>query len=274
MYAKITTKLPPKLSPKLGAILSAKLGTKLRVLSASIGVIGALACLESQSFAAAEEAQFDKYEIRVIRPKYFSKTNRLETGAQMSVVMNQSFIYTYLATGILDYHFSEMFAFEGAGAYGFSIDKDDKKSLDANFKIKTQILRTQYFMEGGLLYTPVYGKYQLSSGRVIYLDTFFAAGGGMTGVNYLYDHCPKSADAPTGTNITDPPPPSTKSYPTVFMGGGQRIFLDKKTSLRWDVRAHFFSYNSADGACAPATAPKEAKTQTNITMQLGAGYFL
>ncbi len=218
----------------------------------------------------SSEEQFDKYEIRVIRPKYFSKTGRLETGAQMSVVMNQSFIYTYLATGILDYHFSESLALEGSAAYGFSIDKDDKKALDSGFKIKTQILRTQYFMEGALLYTPVYGKYQLSSGRVIYLDTFFSAGAGLTGVNYLYDHCPKVADG----NPTDPPAANTKSYPTFAFGAGQRIFMDKKTSLRWDVKAHMFSYNTRDGGCDPETAESKSQVQTNITMQLGAGYFL
>ncbi|MCX6118186.1 MAG: outer membrane beta-barrel domain-containing protein [Proteobacteria bacterium] len=217
--------------------------------------------------------QFEKYDIRVIRPKYFTKTNRLETGAQMSVVMNQSFIYTYLATGILDYHFSETIAIEGAAAFGFSIDKDDKKALDSSFKIKTQILRTQYFMQGGVLYTPVYGKYQLSSGRVIYLDTFFGGGVGMTGVNYIYDHCPKSGDDPTG-GTSDPPAANTKSYPTIWLGGGQRIFLDKKTSIRWDVRLHAFSYNTRDGDCNPAEAASKSQSQQNITMQVGAGFFL
>ena len=115
------------------------------------GLLSILGCGGVGAASAAE--QFEKYEIRVIRPKYFAKTGRMETGAQLSVVMNQSFIYTYLATGLLDYHFSETLALEGALAYGFSIDKDDKRTLDSNFKIKTQILRTQYFMEGGLLYT-------------------------------------------------------------------------------------------------------------------------
>jgi outer membrane beta-barrel protein len=217
--------------------------------------------------------QFEKYEIRVIRPKYFTKTGRLETGAQLSVVMNQSFIYTYLATGLLDYHFSESLAAEGALAYGFSIDKDDKRALDSNFKIKTQILRTQYFGEGGLLYTPVYGKYQLASGRLIYVDMFFSGGVGMTGVNYLYDHCPKPGDASDTVEILEPPSPRTVSYPTFFAGLGQRIFMDKKLSLRWDVRGHFFSYNTADGACNPEDGGG-SQLQTNITMQLGAGYFL
>ncbi len=220
------------------------------------------------------QEMFEKYEIRVIRPKFFTKTGRLETGAQLSVVMNQSFIYTYLATGLLDYHFSETLAIEGALAYGFSIDKDDKRTLDSNFKIKTQILRTQYFMEGGLLYTPIYGKYQLGSGRLIYIDMFLAAGAGMTGVNYLYDQCPKPSEAPQGTEVVEPPSPSVKSYPTFYLGAGQRIFMDKKLSLRWDVRGHFFSYSKADGACDPETAGKDSALHTNITMQLGAGYFL
>ena len=220
------------------------------------------------------QEMFEKYEIRVIRPKYFTKTSRMETGAQLSIVMNQSFIYTYLATGLLDYHISETLALEGALAYGFSIDKEDKRVLDSNFKIKTQILRTQYFMEGGLLYTPVYGKYQLSSGRLIYVDMFLSAGGGMTGVNYLYDQCPSPNEVPEGSYVANPPSPSVKSYPTFFIGGGQRIFMDKKLSLRWDVRGHFFGYNKADGACDPETAEKASALQTNITMQLGAGYFL
>jgi outer membrane beta-barrel protein len=223
-----------------------------------IGLLGA----EQQS------EQFDKYEIRVIRPKFFTKTGRLETGAQMSIVMNQSFIYTYLATGILDYHFNEMFAAEGAAAYGISVDKDDKRTLSKDFGINTQILRTQYFMEGGLLYTPVYGKYQLSSGKVIYLDTFFSAGGGLTGIAYQYGHCDiKAGDDPA-------PADHTQSYPTFYLGGGQRIFVDKKTSLRWDVRAHIFPYDKKDGSCSPTTSASQPSTQTNITMQLGAGYFL
>jgi outer membrane beta-barrel protein len=243
-----------------------KLASKLMAAATVVGLV-----LTSTGAVGAE--QFDKYEIRVIRPKYFTKTGRLETGAQLSVVMNQPFIYTYLATGLLDYHFSETLAMEGALAYGFSIDKDDKRSLDSNFKIKTQILRTQYFMEAGALYTPVYGKYQLTSGQLIYLDMFLSGGVGMTGINYLYDHCPKPGDA-ADVPIEEPPSPQTKSYPNIFVGVGQRVFMDKKLSLRWDVRSHIFTYNTADGACVPATAEKASKSQTNITMQLGAGYFM
>lgn len=227
------------------------------------------------SFSSLGNAdQFSKSEVRVIRPKYFSKTGRLESSGQLSIVMNQSFIYTYLATGILDYHFSEAFAAEGALAFGFSTDKDDKKTLDSNYKIKTEILRTKYFGEGGLLYTPIYGKYQLSDGKLVYLDLFLSAGAGMTGVEYLFDHCPKPTDVPDGVSVATPPIAKTVSYLTGFLGIGQRVFLDKHVSLRWDIRSHFFGYNKGDGACDPSNAEIATSSQTNITMQLGAGYFL
>jgi outer membrane beta-barrel protein len=238
----------------------------------SAGLMVILGLVSFSSFGNAE--QFSKSEVRVIRPKYFSKTGRLETSGQLSIVMNQSFIYTYLATGLLDYHFSETLAAEGALAFGFSTDKDDKKTLDSNYKIKTEILRTKYFGEAGVLYTPIYGKYQLSDGRLVYLDLFVSAGGGMTGVEYLFDHCPKQNDVPDGVTVATPPVAKTVSYATGFLGLGQRVFLDKNVSLRWDIRSHFFGYNKADGACDPTNAQSATSSQTNITMQLGAGYFL
>ena len=249
-------------------------GVKLKMFGIRTFVCGIVAAIvvTSGHLKAAEEGQFEKSEIRVIRPKYFTKSGRLETGAQLTAIMNQPFIYTFLATGILDYHFTEAFAAEVQGAYGFSFDRDDKTALKKNFDITTQLLRTQYFLEGGLLYTPIYGKYQLSTGRLIYLDTFFELGGGITGVNYQYDQCPKASDDPTG-RTADPPAPRTVSYPTISYGGGQRIFLDKKMSLRWDVRGHTFSYNTADGNCS-ASSGGASKVNTNITMQIGAGYFL
>jgi hypothetical protein len=109
---------------------------------------------------------------------------------------------------------------------------------------------------------------------LIYLDVFLSAGAGMTGVNYLYDHCPKPNEVPDSVTVPTPPSPRTVSYPTVYLGMGQRIFMDKKLSLRWDVRSHFFSYNKGDSACDPSTADKSTDVHTNVTMQLGAGYFL
>ena len=225
----------------------------------------------------ADAARFDKYEIRVIRDRYFTKRKRLELGAEMSVIMNQTFIYTYLGTGILTYHFIEQLGIELSGSYGFSFDKQDKSTLWSNFKIRTVVLRTLYTADAALLWTPIYGKYQLSSGKLIYFDTFLSGGAGMTGIDYKYDHCrrPEDVDEDSRDRVPEPPAPVTQSYLTFIFGLGQRFFLNKKSSLKWDVRYRMFSYDPAHGECDQDLAEYGAsKMHSNVTVQLGASRFL
>ena len=224
--------------------------------------------------ARAEDAggSFNAYEIRVIRPKYMAKRGRVELGAQGALIMNQSFIYTLMLSGMLDYHFSEMFAFEAGGSYGFSIDKDDKRILNDEFDIKTQILRTQYIANGGLLWTPIYGKTQLTSGRVVYFDSFLTIEGGLTGIDYQYDQCIVPTDPVKAKDSPPQPPRQTKSYPTGVVGFGQKYFLSQNAGLRWDVRDYIFSYEKGDSTCTPEI-PIGAEIHQNITLQLGASTF-
>lgn len=226
--------------------------------------------------AVAEIGDFGGYEIRVIRPKYMTKRGRVELGGQGLLIMNQSFIYTFMATGILDYHFSEMFAMEIAGAYGFSIDKEDKRILEDEFDIKTSILRTQYIFNGGLVWTPIYGKTQLPSGDLVYFDSFATLQAGMTGIEYTYEQCVVPPDDSVGASngdTTEKPPPKTAGYPTFILGFGQKYFISQNTGLRWDVRDYFFQYNKADGSCDPEAGEAGSGVHQNVTLQLGASTF-
>lgn len=231
--------------------------------AALVTAMAAAGIFEVPAHADDSGGSFDAYEIRVIRPKYMAKRGRAELGAQGTLIMNQSFIYTLMLSGMLDYHFSEMFALEVGGSYGFSIDKDDKRILNDEFDIKTQILRTQYIAGGGLLWTPIYGKTQLTSGRVVYFDSFLTFQGGMTGIDYTYEQCITPADKPAA---------QTKSYPTGIIGFGQKYFLSQNAGLRWDVRDYIFSYEKGDGTCTPAE-PVGADIHQNITLQIGASTF-
>ncbi len=234
-----------------------------------------LCCVFSSFAEVVEASRFDSYEIRSIRRKYMSKNGRTEVGGQGTLIMNQPFIYTLLVSGILDYHFSEMMALEIGAAYGFSLDKDDKRILDDEFDIKTQILRTQYIFNGGILWTPVYGKTQLPSGRLLYFDSFLHTSVGMTGVEYDYEQCIEPPSDTTGAveeDATVQPAPATFSYMTFLIGIGQKFFTDKNTSFRWDVREHAFNYNVGDGSCTP-DFPGASKLHHNITLQLGASTF-
>ena len=49
---------------------------------------------------AKQKERFKDTEIRVIRPSYFNKAKRFELGAGMNMVMNESFIYTFLLLGL------------------------------------------------------------------------------------------------------------------------------------------------------------------------------
>lgn len=219
---------------------------------------------------SAEIGDFKGYEIRVIRPRFMSKRNRFELGAQTALIMNQSFIYTVMLSGLIDYHFSEMFAFEFGGHYGIKVDKDDKSLLESEFDITTQILQTQYILGGGLLWTPIYGKTQLPSGQVIYFDDFIVLQAGMTGVYYDYKQCEKSKNS-SNQNQVDPPAPKVVSYPTINIGFGQKYFLSEDFSLRWDVRGYLFPYNTGDGSCVPGDGVSEV--QKNVTLSIGASTF-
>jgi outer membrane beta-barrel protein len=224
--------------------------------------------------ARLSAASFDKYEIRVIRPRYFAKRKKFELGVGGGVVTNQSFIYTYNGSLALTYHFTEQWGLEASGSFGFPVDKDDKRILNGeNYGIKTQIIRTESSMDLTALYTPIYGKYQLSSGRLIYFDTYLAFGLGQAGVNYQYDNCPRQEDALPGVVVTDPSDPTVISYPEFVLGLGQRYFINKKDSLKWEVRNHRFSYDPNDGACPDDGASEGSRSHNNINMQVGFSRF-
>ena len=116
----------------------------------------------------------------------------------------------------------------------------------------------------------------VASGRLVYFDTYLSLGGGLTGIHYNFEHCIDPAEAQTASsNVTIPPvpAPTTVQYPTIAFGLGQRFFLTRKLSLKWDVRTHAIFYDLADGACDQSKAVSEDQTHFNITMQLGSSYF-
>jgi len=231
---------------------------------------------DSHTYAVPQDKRFDKFEVRVIRPKFFTKNTRFELGAQGIVVTNQTFIYSFLATGLATFHFSESIGIEVMGAYGLSIDKDDKTQLKEVFEINTIILRTQYILGGNLLFTPIYGKFQTDEGRLIYFDTFLSGGAGLVGIDFKYDHCDEPGAVP-GVEISAPPEPQTISY-LAFMGGiGQRFFLSKSSSFRWDLRYMRYNYNLADGDCSVPEEGEEKEVITSaqdiLTIQIGTSKF-
>ncbi len=190
--------------------------------------------------SAAAEPRFDEYEIRVIRPRYFTKSGHLELAAGLATIVNQTFIYSFLATGLLTYHLSEAIAFEAQGGYALNADRGDKVRLNDRFAIKTILLRPESVANLRLVWTPSYGKFNLTSSRIVYFDTHLTVGAGMTGIRYLYDYCEDNA-----------PAARTKRYQTAVLGLGQRYFLDRSSSIRIGLDIQRVFVDTADGQCFP-----------------------
>lgn len=264
MLSKFTRREKPEVSAWMQA------GKVLAILASLAGA--------APVSGADESERFKDVEIRVIRPRYFTKTGRLEVGAAVNTIMNESFIYTFLATGLLTYHFSESLAVEGTFSYGLSIDREDKRILFDEFDIKTQIFRTSFISEIALQYTPIYGKWQLPSGKLVYFDTYIQGGVGSTGIEWRYsDFCedPNTALDPTAEPV---PKNTTKSYSTLMAGVGQRYFVSRKMAYKWDLRANRFQYKVLDGECSPIKAKTQGLSGTaphdTITLLIGVAYYL
>jgi outer membrane beta-barrel protein len=224
---------------------------------------------------AAPKGRFSNYEVRSIRQKTFQKKNTLELGGSTSAIMNQPFIYTFLASGILSYHLSESWGLQVEGAYGMSVDKDDKRLLKDEFDISTEILRTESLLNAKIMWTPIYGKILMDSGKLMYFDTYLNAGAGFTGVRYEYDNCQDPADVSPKfrDRVPEKPQPKSKQYPTVLAGVGQRLFLDKESAASLGVSFQQFRFNRADGSCNPSVAVDENKAHNNILLILGYSLF-
>jgi hypothetical protein len=70
-----------------------------------------------------------------------------------------------------------------------------------------------------------------------------------------------------------------KNYPTFFGGLGQRYFVSRTLSYRWDFRIHRFLYDPVDGECSPNTirsAPDYeavSASHDSITLMFGASHY-
>lgn len=212
------------------------------------------------------------YEINVIRPRYFVKKLKSELGVDLAVVLNQTFTYTYLLSGVLVYHLTDSIGLGIDASYGLTVNKADRKLLSDKFNIEIDIFEIEYLAGLAALWTPVYGKYQLASGRLIYFDTYVSAGVGMMGIE-------TDIEIEKGEKVDS----NQYSCYAFTIGVGQRFYLSKNTSLRWQIKNHIISYDGGSRVCAPVPEdlPKNVNSEnvdTNmfhtVVSQVGISYFI
>jgi outer membrane beta-barrel protein len=224
----------------------------------SLFLSAAVFTLASRTAMAADE-KFEDTEVRVIKNKFFTKRFRLELDLNAGGVMNQAFHNSYIINAGLGFHFTESIGLHAEYNYVLNQNKTECEILgSSDFEISPIIREVQNFFGGYLSYTPIYGKYQLSGGNVVYFDWFFAAGGGLA-ANWQREGGCGAKEA----EITN-----QGSTPQVNIGTGQRYFLSKDLALIWNLK--FMSFQPA----AEGGQLLGSNSAQNVILTLGIGYFL
>jgi outer membrane beta-barrel protein len=209
--------------------------------------------------ARAEEGQFKDYDIRVIKNKYFTKRFRLELDLNAGGVMNQSFHNSYVLGAGLGFHFTEQIGLHAEFGYVLNQNKNECEVLgSSDFKISPKINEVQSLYGGYFSYTPIYGKYQLSSGDVLYFDWFFSLGGGLANNSFREGGCGSEALEVSFSG----------SKPQVNVGTGQRFFLGTDLAFIWNLR--LLMYQPAQ----PGGALFGDRGVQSVVLSVGIGYFL
>ena len=214
--------------------------------------------------------RFEGFEIRVIRPKYLTKTFKIEVGAQAITIFTDTFIYTVLMSLNSSFHLSESIAVELSGAYGLSFFNSSKKQLERTFNIDPLVTRANQMHLGSLVWTPIYGKFQSLGDNLVYFDTFLSLGGGAVGISYLYEHCSSRA-ASDGQQVKKR---SSKFYPAVAGSLGQKFYISKKTSFRWDLGYSMYWQKLSDGNCFSSPNDSDKKDRKDFSyFRIGVSRF-
>jgi len=173
-----------------------------------------------------------------VRGKLFDKERRLElNGPDFGMVLNQSYIQTYLLHGGLTYYFSETWGVGAEVAMAMNSDKSERECIENFFNNPSQVPSEQcpnnvqsepptggnfgpayvpirelkFLLAGNAVWSPVYGKQIMFMRSVVHFDLFVTMGGGLAMSDYygklttLNNGRParKAAPGRTGDTVTD-----------------------------------------------------------------------
>jgi outer membrane beta-barrel protein len=165
--------------------------------------------------AFAEKFSSDDEEdipVVTVRKRYFLKTQRFEFGPSLAWVPNDTFVRSFALGGTIGYHFSESFFFEVPFAYFLNSESDSTDFLQNNFGIAPDTDDMNYYATAQFGWSPIYGKLNFLSKKIVYFD----------------------ASAYAGIGATDSEIVGVSPHFTI--GIAQRFVLSKWVALRFDLK--------------------------------------
>ena len=157
-----------------------------------------------------------------VKGKLYPKKGRVETGVKAGLVLNSSYVETYLVNAGITYFWSEEWGFALEGTLGLPEDKNERNcietfyndhfddaadecAIESDLESSRQtdptpnngfrasygpayvpIRELKYLISGSMVWNPIYGKQIVLLSAVGHFDLFIAMGGGVTISDY-YD---------------------------------------------------------------------------------------
>ena len=190
-----------------------------RRLCAVAAVMFATLTFVAQSVRAEEEYRKAVEGEDVVRNKLFPKKGRIElNGPDFGVILNQSYVNTFLFHGGLNYYFSEVWGFGAEFALAMNRNKGERECIENFFNNPRKsaapecgtedqvpeggnygpayvpIRELKYIIAGNAIWNPVYGKQIMLLRATAYFDVFVTMGGGLA----FSDAYPKSSTLRNG----------------------------------------------------------------------------
>jgi outer membrane beta-barrel protein len=142
---------------------------------------------------------------KVVRGKLMPKARRIELNVDGGLILNQSFVDTYLGHASLNYYFSEVWGIGLEGAVGMNSDKSERECVESFYNNPQQlagapcpnegvvelptggnigpayvrIRQIDTIILGNAIWSPVYGKQLFFLSGLLHFDLFFNFGGGV-----------------------------------------------------------------------------------------------
>ncbi len=192
---------------------------------------------ESTGLETPDERRGRLRPIKVLQPKNFLKIGRWEAAPHIGFVTSDPFLNRYLIGAGLTYHVTEILGVELSGTFSPDLGEGDYKAITKQLinenQVSPDISRVMWFLELGLVFSPIYGKVAIGGKSIGNYDIYGVFGTGVTQTREDLDAL-QSPDDPI-TLAT-----ATQIHPTSNIGGGIRMVFGPSIAVKVDARSMIY----------------------------------
>jgi outer membrane beta-barrel protein len=214
--------------------------------------------------------------VKVIQKKFFLKYRRVEVVPQFGYIGNDHFIRRIGLGASIAYHVNEILAFEALFMYLPDLAETDYKPLTKQFRDNSEVVpdisRLTFLGVLNFQVSPIYGKVELGTLRIINYDLYFGAGAGVAATkddtfiirspcDQYSSRAERKQDIANGCQYVD------QTHFVTNVGGGLRVVFNDWIGVRLDVR----QFTHIEQVYREGDIGLEMKQ--NLMISIGAAFF-